>query len=292
LLSFFLFHQIKSKFYQWADGWTIPERIGTCEDIGEKIIILFSITAKSRISPFFSSMDDIDGVFEPSFSVNGYTGQSSSSSRSGWFETKTAVLYAVIVILVLAFAGFNVFVYLAKGTQDISNFFGPLAQRLMGGIAMVTGQTVAVSSEGAKTVVTNTSGALNTGLSAIQMVSDPTGPVANKLAQSSLAMSDSTTTGQVVNDPIANTNLNQSIQTARTNINGGGGDNRNGTMDYQANDAASSLYAGSLVEKAGWCFVGQDRGFRSCMQVGVGDQCMSGDIFPTQEICINPSLRQ
>jgi hypothetical protein len=52
--------------------------------------------------------------------------------------------------------------------------------------------------------------------------------------------------------------------------------------DYEANEAMS---------KVGWCFVGEDRGYRSCAEVGAADKCMSGDIFPSKEICVNPSLR-
>lgn len=43
--------------------------------------------------------------------------------------------------------------------------------------------------------------------------------------------------------------------------------------------------------KKGWCFVGEDRDFRSCISVSESDKCMSGNIFPTKDICINPSLR-
>ena len=43
--------------------------------------------------------------------------------------------------------------------------------------------------------------------------------------------------------------------------------------------------------KPGWCSVGEDRGFRSCIEVNESDKCMSGDIFPTKDICINPTLR-
>ena len=43
--------------------------------------------------------------------------------------------------------------------------------------------------------------------------------------------------------------------------------------------------------KGGWCFVGEDRKFRSCIEVNDSDKCMSGNIFPTKDICINPSLR-
>jgi hypothetical protein len=42
---------------------------------------------------------------------------------------------------------------------------------------------------------------------------------------------------------------------------------------------------------AGWCYIGEDRGFRSCSKVNENDTCMSGEIFPSQEICVNPNLR-
>lgn len=43
--------------------------------------------------------------------------------------------------------------------------------------------------------------------------------------------------------------------------------------------------------KSGYCYVGTDRGFRSCVKVDDYDKCMSGDIFPTLDVCINPRLR-
>ena len=48
----------------------------------------------------------------------------------------------------------------------------------------------------------------------------------------------------------------------------------------------------SMGSKSGFCYIGEDRGFRSCVKVGKMDQCMSGDIFPTEAICINPNLRE
>lgn len=44
--------------------------------------------------------------------------------------------------------------------------------------------------------------------------------------------------------------------------------------------------------KSGYCYIGTDDGFRSCIKVGANDICMSEDIFPTMDICINPNLRQ
>lgn len=44
--------------------------------------------------------------------------------------------------------------------------------------------------------------------------------------------------------------------------------------------------------KSGYCNVGSWKGIRSCVKVNTKNECMSGDIFPTKEICINPTLRQ
>lgn len=43
--------------------------------------------------------------------------------------------------------------------------------------------------------------------------------------------------------------------------------------------------------KAGWCLIGESNQVRTCVEVGVNDTCMSGDIFPTQAVCVNPTLR-
>jgi hypothetical protein len=59
----------------------------------------------------------------------------------------------------------------------------------------------------------------------------------------------------------------------------------------QADDSTSAIQM-NPTSKAGFCYIGEDRGFRSCIDVGVGDVCMSGDIFPTEAICINPNLRE
>ena len=41
--------------------------------------------------------------------------------------------------------------------------------------------------------------------------------------------------------------------------------------------------------KAGWCYVGDFSGARGCVEVSEHDKCMSGQIFPGQSECLNPS---
>jgi hypothetical protein len=43
----------------------------------------------------------------------------------------------------------------------------------------------------------------------------------------------------------------------------------------------------SPVAKSGFCYVGE----QTCVSVTDKDVCMSGDVFPTMDVCINPKLR-
>ena len=204
---------------------------------------------------------------EPSFPSSN---TSLSGDDSGFFESLKNVNMTtwLLIILILAFLGFNIFVYLAKGTQDIASFFGPLTQKLFGTTVSVAGQTVDVAAEGAKAVVGGTATTVNTGLSAVQDITpnNATSSIKSQPVQ-----------GQPTTMP-SDSGLNKALNNSQEQ-----------NMDYQAVEASSSVHSGA--GQSGWCFIGEDRGFRSCALVNEDDKCMSGDIFPSQELCINPNLR-
>jgi len=201
------------------------------------------------------------------------SGNVSSGDSSGFFDSFKSINLTtwILIFLILAFLGFNIFVYLAKGTQDITNFFAPLLEKLFGTAASVTGQTVDVAAEGAKAVVGGTATVVNTGLTGIQNITPNTAPsgLKSQSVQGTMPQQDMT----------SNNSLNRTLNNSQQ-----GGQNN----DYQAIEASSSVGGGG---QAGWCFIGEDRGYRTCSQVSANDKCMSGDIFPSQELCINPNLR-
>jgi hypothetical protein len=207
----------------------------------------------------------------------------STSSFFGWIKDISLITW-VLIILLLTFLGFNIFVYLAKGTQTINDVFSPLVTKITAILAGVTGQVVNVSAEGAKAVVSTSSNIVTTGLTGVQNVSTSQSqnePV-NQNSKTKTNGQDIETTFPKGDIAQANT-LNKAINSStaqKQQVNGG---------DYQADDAISSIQNGA--PKAGWCYIGEDRGFRTCAEVGVNDTCMSGDIFPNQQICVNPNLR-
>lgn len=59
----------------------------------------------------------------------------------------------------------------------------------------------------------------------------------------------------------------------------------------KAKKEQENLPSSPETNKIGYCYIGSDNSVRTCAKVGLGDVCMSGDIFPSRDICINPSLR-
>ena len=210
---------------------------------------------------------DTSSLYSSNGSSNG------SSSGEGFFAgfKNISLTTWLIIILILAFLGFNIFVYLAKGTQDISNFFGPFLQKIFGTTFSAVGETINVAAEGGKAVVGGTAGAVNTGLSAVQDITP------NKASSSFSGV------------PVVKQNPNQTnVNTLNRALNASQVQQAPDSNDPLSDHADSSIQGGG---KSGWCYIGVDRGFRSCSQVNYNDTCMSGDIFPTQEICVNPNLR-
>uniref|UniRef100_A0A6C0ICT8 Uncharacterized protein n=1 Tax=viral metagenome TaxID=1070528 RepID=A0A6C0ICT8_9ZZZZ len=238
-----------------------------CEFIIKINIFIFIIMDNSNISNSIlpstnATLDSAVSTTSSSATGEGFFGFIKNMSATTWF----------IIILIFAFLGFNIFAYLAKGTQDIANLFGPFFKEVFGITLLATGKVVDVTAEGAKAVVNTTAGVLDTGLTAVQNIT-PDGSkssISPQTVQSTISQPD----------VMANNSLNKVLNTHQTEQQG---------QDYQANEASSSVHlAGG---KGGWCYIGEDRGFRSCVEVSGSDQCMSGDIFPSKDICVNPSLR-
>ena len=236
-----------------------------------------------KISNTLLGTNEISSI--PSLTPDGDIISSSDNSMSSFFDwiKDISLTTWILVVLILTFLGFNIFVYLAKVTQDVNDFFAPLVKKVTSIFAGVTGQVVDVSAEGAKAVVNTSADVVTTGLTGVQNITptNQTQPEEQNSKTKTKGQDVRTTfpQGDVAQANTVNKAINSSTA-QKQQVNG---------EDYQADDAASSIQHGA--SKAGWCYIGEDRGFRSCAEVGVNDTCMSGNIFPTQQICVNPSLR-
>ena len=190
---------------------------------------------------------------------------SSDSSPS----TASLVVRGALIVLLLALIGFNVFTYL----DDITAWFGEMfgapfrsVARALGYAAIDTAQsTVDVTAKGTKGAVDIAAGAAKSGINVLQQTIEQKG--SNQDQDQDQAQPQ---------DMSSNAGLQRALSHAKK-------------QPPQPDDATSRT---QRAGKAGYCYIGEDRGFRSCVKVGEEDTCMSGDIFPTHAICINPRLRK
>jgi hypothetical protein len=204
----------------------------------------------------------------------------------------------VIIILILALLGINIFAYLAKGTQETASIFerifGPILKFFGYSTLSTTKQTVETTATGTKAGVDIVAGATTGAIDTIQQTAQngvQTMPVAT--SGTSTGLSTSYPQGQMATSSLP---VQNNIQQAGANIDQWQQDSLVRALDNakQTSDQVSPDDSRSSIQttgKSGWCYIGEEQGIRTCAEIGVNDVCMSGDVFPNQAICMNPNLR-
>ena len=227
-----------------------------------------------------------------------YGPDTTSSSSVGSFFSGIAWQTWLIFVLILLVLGINIFAYLAKGTEDVYTIFNEIYNQIIAPIlnpilkligyntVETTKQTINTSATGAKAgvdiVADTTTGAIDTTTGAINTITQQ--PITELNIQSTTEP-----TGKPATTVLP---VQEKIQQSGANIS----KQQSDALDKALNDASKQPEEVTPEDsqssfKAGWCFIGDDNGNRTCSQVGVNDKCMSGDIFPSQDICVNPNLR-
>jgi hypothetical protein len=75
-------------------------------------------------------------------------------------------------------------------------------------------------------------------------------------------------------------NLNNAIQSQ------GVFKNNQPSPDSTTNPIQNPISSG----KANWCLVGEYQGKRGCISITDSDKCLSGQVFPNQQMCLNPTM--
>lgn len=186
---------------------------------------------------------------------------SDGSTFSGVNITKV-----IAIITIILFLGYNISNYLADTTSPSGNFFNFIyndTKRVFSTFfANPVKDTVLTSEQGVKDVANLTTGTVTSGVDYVENIVSPEKQQEKHENEYNSALStlERTARSNMMESPVDADTTNSSIQTNR-------------------------------LDK-GYCYVGTDRNYRTCVKVNERDQCMSGDIFPTRKICVNPSLRE
>lgn len=199
--------------------------------------------------------------------------------------TESSLFKIILIIIIVAVLGFNIFFFLNEITEFLADIFRPIFKffaELFGFTLSETSKvTVKNTAKGTKTGVDLASGALLSGIKATEDTSS------SLFEQKERYNNDDNEENNYVIDrkrDVAGDKMKESKQ----------------QMQYVQNNTNKSMYTedidgnpfnNSKKNTHGWCFVGEDRQQRTCVKVENANQCMSGDIFPTLDVCVNPNLR-
>lgn len=243
-------------------------------------------------------------------SSNTSSGPGLESESSNWFYFSWKTW--LIIILLLAFLGINIFAYLGKGINDLTTFLKPILALIGYKTLETTEQTADVATTGAKAGVGLAAVGTATGLdltaSGIDLAAKgvTTGlDLAAKGAKAGINFVAGGTsdiikgTADIITGKQASSSLSTqtSLEDEKKQENEKeqvGEDDNVQKLQSALNDASKSSTvvpdsAQSSIQstgKAGWCFIGEDRGIRNCSKIGVNDKCMSGQIFDTSAQCV------
>ena len=178
----------------------------------------------------------------------------SESMTSSWLPSNNNYVLYFLIVAILLFLGFNLFGYLGEGADNLKDLFAPVLIFFGYSVREIPENTIKNSEQGTKL--------------AADIVSDSIKDAVN-VSEKALGISNKPSLKQDVN-------VNQ----------------KKSPNVIIPDSSDSMLQTSKAKKKAGYCYIGEDRGFRSCVKVNKDDVCMSGEIFPSQQICVNPSLRE
>jgi hypothetical protein len=173
-------------------------------------------------------------------------------------NNKNVLIGVLIFLLILSFLGINLLGAAGGFVESISKVFGPFFRQILSLVGYTAGTAINKVSEVATD--TATVGVELAG-GAVHNVGD-------------LLVNASKENGKLPS-------LDIKINSAPMKLSEPSPDN---TENPIQNAPAAS--------KKSWCLVGEYQGRRGCIEVSEQDKCISGQVFPEQKMCLNPTLTQ
>ena len=209
-------------------------------------------SSSSSISSSISSAVDSSSITDDG---------SNSTSMLGY------LFYTIIIIIVLAIFGLNVFVYLAKGTQSTSDFIDnifkiidPFLGHFLSKIAKFISSIFIIGYEttlGGEAAAEASAGVVGAGLTAMK------GP---ELSSSAVSQPHQQTQNEQTMTPQMQQHYDEQQQQQKQQ------------QSYEPSTAETTT---------GWCYVGEDEGYRSCLEINPSTtSCASGQVFSSQQKCL------
>ena len=171
---------------------------------------------------------------------------------------KNYLIGILIFLLILSFLGINLLASVGGFLESITALFGPVIQKFLALIGFTAGTVINKTTD----VVTDTAEV------GIDLAGGAVHDVGDLLINASKANG---------NPP----SLDIAINTSPTK-----------PADPRPDKTENPIQNPPTSAKKSWCLVGEYQGRRGCIEIADQDKCISGQVFPEQKMCLNPTLSQ
>jgi hypothetical protein len=171
------------------------------------------------------------------------------------------IIIILVVLLIFSFLGINILTIFGNIIQTFIQIIGPLISQILSIFGYTTG-----------TVLNKTA----------DVVSD-TAKAGIDIAEGSIQ-----SVGNILRNA-SNPNVNDKT---KTTLDIALNDGRILSGEPRADSSENPIQRPITSGKQTWCLVGEYQGKRGCIEVNEHDRCLSGQVFPSQKMCLNPTLSQ
>lgn len=177
------------------------------------------------------------------------------TNSSNTFSDKNSLIMILLLLLIFSFLGINILNISGDFIQRLNIVFAPFVSRILMTFGYTTGTVIDKTAD----VVTNVS---KTGI-------DIAGGAAHSLGDLFIKASSGTPRDfeKTINEPEKKPEKEEPHPDTTTN----------------------PIQKPISSAKIQWCLVGEYEGRRGCIEVTDQDKCLSGQVFPTQKMCLNPT---
>jgi len=221
-------------------------------------------------------MDSVKTPSTPALTTPSPQFQTSTGESGGVFSNLFYIILAIVLILsILTFLGFNLLAIGGELDQKAVTIFGPALNKLLQNLGYSSGELLNDSSEAA-------AGVLKTGVDIADGTLHSVGNLLKASKGGKAADGDETDSEEKPEKKKKEkpSKLDSSINKGKASS----------QKEPKPDSGASSIQKSPSSKKSNWCLVGEYEGKRGCIEVGDQDKCMSGQVFPSQKMCLNPNF--
>jgi hypothetical protein len=185
---------------------------------------------------------------------------------------RSPIFIGVAVVIALAIVGFNIFAYLGEGTDMVASGVMPLIERVTGDLSWFVNKFTDNTTTGTKGAVDVAGETVKAGAAVPHEIA--AGSKGAVVSQQNKKKIDATSAASAGSTRPEQADPDNSMQTALDHA---------PTQTPQANSNPEP--AGTKSSGPGYCYIGEDQGYRSCISVSDSTKCMSGDVYANLDAC-------